>query len=110
MDRIYHDRHRALFQGEPGRRGDRRGDQPPGKVEDDGPQEIHQHHEIDFLEPFTERIHAAGCVLLRDDTLLDTPYHIVSFGEDQSGELYVVHHDSTRGAIYKVVPGAKAKP
>jgi Glucose / Sorbosone dehydrogenase/FG-GAP-like repeat len=36
--------------------------------------------------------------------LLDTPYVISTFGEDQSGELYVAHHDATDGAVYRVVP------
>ncbi len=43
-------------------------------------------------------------------TLLDSPYRISSFGEDQAGELYVVHLGSgANGAIYRVVnPNAPA--
>jgi hypothetical protein len=41
--------------------------------------------------------------------LLDSSHRIVSFGEDQVGELYIVHHDASRGAVYKIVPATKRR-
>ena len=35
--------------------------------------------------------------------VLDTPYSISTFGEDEAGELYVTHHDATKGAVYRIV-------
>jgi glucose/arabinose dehydrogenase len=35
--------------------------------------------------------------------LLDTTLTIASFGEDSNGELYVVHWDARRGAVYRMV-------
>jgi hypothetical protein len=36
--------------------------------------------------------------------LIDTPYFITTFGEDQGGELYVTHH-AAAGAVYRIVKG-----
>ena len=34
--------------------------------------------------------------------LIDTPYSISTFGEDEAGEIYVAHYDASNGAIYRV--------
>ncbi|MBI2077374.1 MAG: PQQ-dependent sugar dehydrogenase [Euryarchaeota archaeon] len=36
--------------------------------------------------------------------LQDTPYLISSFGEDEAGELYLTHHATTDGAVYRFDP------
>ncbi|MCS6936162.1 MAG: PQQ-dependent sugar dehydrogenase [Candidatus Bipolaricaulota bacterium] len=35
--------------------------------------------------------------------LIDTPYNISTFGEDENGEIYLAHHHASAGAIYKIV-------
>jgi glucose/arabinose dehydrogenase len=37
--------------------------------------------------------------------LLDTPYSIATFGEDQDGELYMAHHAGL-GALYRIIKGS----
>jgi hypothetical protein len=34
--------------------------------------------------------------------VINTPYLISAFGEDEAGELYVLHHGSPNGAVYRV--------
>lgn len=56
--------------------------------------------------------YCTGEIFLRENgavrTLLDTPYNISSFGEDETGEIYVVN---LGGAIYRVTnPNAPADP
>lgn len=35
--------------------------------------------------------------------LLDSPYNISTFGEDENGEIYLAHHHASSGAIYRIV-------
>ena len=42
--------------------------------------------------------------------LLDTSLVISTFGEDEAGELYVVHYSATGGAIYRIIQFPKASP
>ncbi len=44
-----------------------------------------------------------GGGVMRHGRLLETPYRISSFGEDEAGELYLLAHQ--RGRVYRFVPG-----
>ena len=35
--------------------------------------------------------------------MLDTEFNITSFGEDETGELYIAHHAPSNGSIYRMV-------
>lgn len=41
------------------------------------------------------------------NVLLDTTFAVSTFGEDESGELYLAHHANATGAIYRVIPGPR---